>query len=154
MQADLGETDHVEHTPAVLAREEPVRARRDALERLVALADGRLHQERTEVYAHPAQSLEGRPRPLVGNLGDHILIAERPAALRARGHELEGVPFRELVGAGNQEMVADLALLIRLPKLRVSFGESRQRLGVLGAPCAVNWLPDRYYGVEEQIVLP
>jgi len=87
----LGETDHVVHAPAVLVRQESVRARRDALERLVALADGRLRLERTEVYAHPAQGLEGRPRPLVGSLGDHILIAERPAALRARSHELEGV---------------------------------------------------------------
>ena len=32
----LGETDHVEHAPAVLVREEPVRARRDALEQLGA----------------------------------------------------------------------------------------------------------------------
>src|SRR5918995_564037 len=150
----LGETDHVEHAPAVLIREKPVRTRRDALQRLFALADGRLNQERTEVYAHPAQGLEGRPRPLVGSLGDHIFISERPAALRARGHELEGVLFRKIVGAGNQEVVADLALLVRLLELRVPLGESRQRLRVLGAQRAVHRLPDRHHGVEEQIVLP
>jgi hypothetical protein len=50
----LGETDHVEHAPAVLVREEPVRARRDVFERLVALGNGGLNLERTEVYAHPA----------------------------------------------------------------------------------------------------
>ena len=101
------------------------------------------------------QSLEGRPGPLVGSLGDHVRIAERPAALRARSHELEGVFFREIVGAGHQEMVADLALGVRLLELRVPFGDSRQRLRVLGAQCAVHRLSDRYYGVEERmIVLP
>src|SRR5215204_3683678 len=68
----LGETDHVEHAPAVLLREKPVRARREALERLVTLANGRLRLERSEVHTHPAQSLEGRPGPLVGSLGDHV----------------------------------------------------------------------------------
>src|SRR5918995_2505027 len=116
----LGETDHVEHAPAVLVREEPVRARRDVFERLVALGNGGLDLERTEVYAHPAQGLEGRPRPLVGSLGDHIFIAKRPAALRDRSHELEGVPFRKIVGAGNQDMVADLALGVGLLELRVA----------------------------------
>ncbi len=53
--------------------------------------------------------------------------------LRARRHELEGITFREIVGAGHQKMVADLALGVRLPELRVAFGESRQRLRVLGA---------------------
>src|SRR5829696_2718769 len=51
----LGETDHVEHAPAVLVREEPVRARNDAFERLGALANGRLHLERGEVHAHPPE---------------------------------------------------------------------------------------------------
>jgi endonuclease YncB( thermonuclease family) len=50
----LGETDHVEHAPAVLVREEPVRAPHDALKRLGALANGRLRLERIEVHAHPA----------------------------------------------------------------------------------------------------
>src|SRR5918999_1232230 len=103
---------------------------------------------------HPAQVLEGRPGPLVGSLGDHILIAERPAALRAPCHELEGVLFRKIVRAGDQEMVADLALLVRLPKLRVALGESRQRRRVLGAQRTVHRLPDRNYGVEERIILP
>jgi hypothetical protein len=84
------------------------------------------------VHPHPSQGLEGRPRPLVGSLGDHILIAERPAALRARGHELEGVLFREIVGAGNQDVVTDLALLVRLPELREPLGESRQGRRILG----------------------
>jgi hypothetical protein len=61
----LDETDHVEHAPAVLVRQESVRARREALEWLVTLANGRLRLERSEVHAHPAQCLEGRPGPLV-----------------------------------------------------------------------------------------
>src|SRR5215204_2561179 len=113
MQADLGETDHVEHAPAVLVGEEPVRARRDVFERFVAHGNGGLNLERTEVYAHPAQGLEGRPGPLVGCLGDHVRIAERPAALRDRSNEFEGVFFQEIVGAGYQDMVAHLALGIR-----------------------------------------
>src|SRR5918998_492328 len=51
-------------------------------------------------------------------------------------------------------MVADLALLIRLPKLWVPFGESRQRLRVLGAQRGVNRLPNPYDSVEELVVLP
>jgi hypothetical protein len=93
------------------------------------------------VHPYPAQGLEGCPGPLVGRLGDQIFIAERPAALCARSHELEGVFFREIVGAGYQEMVADLALGIRLAECRVPFGESRQRLRVLGTQRAVNRLP-------------
>src|SRR5215218_291418 len=154
MQADLGEPDHVEHATAVLVGEESIGTRYDAIERFVALANGRLSLERGEVYAHPAQGLEGRPRPLVGSLGDHIFIAERPAALRARGHELEGVLFWEIVGAGNQDVVADLALDIRLPELWVPLRESPQRRRVLSTQRAVHRLPDRYYGVEERIVLP
>src|ERR671916_665373 len=126
----LGEPDHVEHAPAVLVREKPVRARNDALQRLLTLTNGRLNQERTEVHAHPAQGLAGRPRPLVGRLGDHVRIAERLGALRDRSNELEGVLFRKIVRAGHQEMVADLALLVRLAELRVAFGESGQRFRV------------------------
>src|SRR5215210_2067027 len=140
--AALGEPDHVEHAPAVLVGEESVRARGDVFERLLALGNGRLEQERTEVYAYPAQGLEGSPRPLVGGLGDQVFVAERPATLRARGHELEGIPFREILGAGDQDVVADLALLVRLPELRVPLGEGRQRRRVLGAQRPVDRLPD------------
>src|ERR687897_2979649 len=49
----LGETDHVEHAPAVLVREEPVRARRDALERLVALWNGGVDHGLAEMVEHP-----------------------------------------------------------------------------------------------------
>ena len=133
----LGETDHVEHAPAVLVRQEPVRARRDVFERLVALGNGGLNLERTEVYAHPAQGLEGRPRPLVGSLGDHIFVSERPAALRARGHELEGVLFRKIVGAGKQDVVADLALGVRLLELRVPLGEA--------VSASASWAPNAPY---------
>src|ERR687897_2906268 len=150
----LGETDHVEHAPAVLVREKPVRARNDALQRLLTLTNGRLHQERGEVHAHPAQGLEGRPRPLVSRLGDHVRIAERLGALCDRSNEFEGVLFREIIRAGHQEKVADLSLLVRLPENRVSFGESGQRFRVLGTQRGVNRLPDPHYGVEERIVLP
>src|ERR687893_522125 len=75
----------------------------------------------------------GRPGPLVGRLGDYVRVAERPAALRARRHELEGVPSRQVVGAGHQQMVADPARAERLPELRVPFRERCQRLGVLGS---------------------
>src|SRR5919107_1979526 len=40
LQADLGKPDHIEHAPAILVREESVRARRDAIEWLVALGNG------------------------------------------------------------------------------------------------------------------
>src|SRR5829696_9140198 len=90
----LGKADHVEHASAVLVREEPVRARHHAFKRLVALANGLLRLERSEMHSHPAQGLEGRSGPLVCGLGDHVQIAERPVALGARRDELEGVPFR------------------------------------------------------------
>src|SRR5215217_2478978 len=94
------------------------------------------------------------PRPLVSNLGDHEFIAKPPAALRSRGHAFEGVLFRKILGAGDQDMVTDLALGIRLPELRVLLQGSPQGRCVLSTQRAVHRHPDRYYGVEEWIVLP
>src|SRR5215217_3760686 len=51
-------------------------------------------------------------------------------------------------------MVTDLALAVRLPELRVPFGESRKRLRVLSAQRSVNRLPDPHDCVEKRIVLP
>jgi hypothetical protein len=82
----LGETDHVEHVPAVLVRQEPVWARRNALERLGAFANSALRLERTEVHAHPTQSLAGRPGPLAGRVGDHEHVTEGLVVLRACRH--------------------------------------------------------------------
>jgi hypothetical protein len=76
-----------------------------------------------EVCAYPAQSLECRPGPLVRRFGDHKRVAEGSVALRARRHELEGVPFRERIGAGHQEMVTYLPVGIRLSKRWIPVGQ-------------------------------
>jgi hypothetical protein len=115
----LGETVHVEHVPAVLVRQEPVRARRNALERLGALANSALRLARTEVHAHPTQSLAGRPGPLAGRVGDYVHVTEGLVVLRACRHKLKGIRFGKRIGPGHQEMVPDLALSIRLSKSRV-----------------------------------
>src|SRR5215218_7591540 len=61
MQADLGEPDHVEHATAVLVGEESIGTRYDAIERFVALANGRLSLERAKCTPTPARASKAAP---------------------------------------------------------------------------------------------
>ncbi len=146
-----GQADHVEHAPAVLARQKPVRARHGVVQRLHALAHRAPRPERREVHAGAAERLAGRSGPLVGRLDHHERVAEHLVARRRGGDQLERVGLRERIGSRHHEVMADLARRVRLPELRIRDGQRLQRLRVLCAEQREDRLHELEDGIEEGV---